>query len=70
MGVESHTPLGRTHLYAGILLTPWFLLYGLSAITLNHGGWFEQYRKHEAPWTKVSERTYRMAPIKIGRAHV
>jgi hypothetical protein len=53
----------RTHLYLGILLTPWFLLYALSAVFLNHRGWFQQVRSQEPPWTKVFERDYRLPPF-------
>jgi hypothetical protein len=53
----------RTHLYLGILLAPWFLLYAASSIFLNHGGWFQQARSQEPPWTKVFERDYRLPPF-------
>lgn len=53
----------RTHLYLGIMLAPWFLLYAASSIFLNHGGWFQQARSQEPPWTRVFERDYRLPPF-------
>ncbi len=32
--------LRRTHLYAGLLMLPWVLLYGLTGILFNHPTWF------------------------------
>ena len=30
----------RTHLYLGLTLIPWVLLYGVTALLFNHGAWF------------------------------
>lgn len=48
----------RTHLYLGLALTPWFLLYAASGFILNHPAWF-QHPGNAAPWTRTSERAYR-----------
>lgn len=51
----------RTHLYLGIALTPWFLLYALSSVILNHGS---VVGKREPPkWTFIYERDYHLPPI-------
>lgn len=54
----------RTHLYVGILLTPWFLLYAASSILLNHGELFQGSQKDNVPeWTKRFEHEYHLPPI-------
>jgi hypothetical protein len=51
----------RTHLYVGILLTPWFLLYAASGLLLNHGGLFPGSHDDGVPeWTRRYEREYRL----------
>jgi hypothetical protein len=51
----------RTHLYLGMLLTPWFLLYAASSVLLNHGGWFQGSQDKTAPeWTLRFEKPYRL----------
>ncbi|MFN7924798.1 MAG: PepSY domain-containing protein [Bryobacteraceae bacterium] len=32
----------RVHLYLGLVLLPWFLMYGLSSVPFSHGQYFEQ----------------------------
>ena len=32
--------LRRAHMYAGLFMTPWVLLYGLSGFAFNHSSWF------------------------------
>src|SRR5689334_10556531 len=54
----------RTHLYLGIGLAPWFLVYALSSVILNHGNWFERPGDNVPEWTKRFERAYRLPPIK------
>ncbi len=36
----SNMLLRRTHLYAGLLMLPWVLLYGVTGILFNHPTWF------------------------------
>ena len=51
----------RTHLYLGIALMPWFLLYAVSSVVLNHGS---IVKKNAPPqWNKLFEREHRMAPF-------
>src|SRR5690242_20277413 len=52
----------RTHLYLGLFLTPWFLLYAASSVILNHGGWF-QTTGAGPEWTRTFEQSYRLPPI-------
>jgi hypothetical protein len=52
----------RAHLYLGIVLTPWFLLYALSGFVLNHGSWF-QNDKNAPEWTRRFDHIYRLPPI-------
>ncbi len=54
----------RTHLYLGIALAPWFLLYAVSSVVLNHGALVKSPRKSGDPeWKKQFERAYRLPPI-------
>ena len=49
----------RTHLYLGLFLLPWLLMYGISSFLISHHAWF---RSEEAPpWQPVFEREYRRA---------
>jgi hypothetical protein len=51
----------RTHLYLAIALTPWFLLYAVSSVVLNHGS---IVRRQGAPeWNRLFEREYRLPAI-------
>ncbi len=53
----------RTHLYLGLSLIPWFLLYAVSGFILNHPTWFQNGGGRGPEWTKTFERPYRMPPI-------
>lgn len=53
----------RTHLYLGLVLTPWFLLYAASGFILNHGDWFQGGENKGPQWTRTFERSYRLPPI-------
>jgi len=37
--------LRRVHLYTGLALLPWVLLYGLTALLFNHAGWMSDARE-------------------------
>lgn len=52
----------RAHLYLGLVLAPWFLLYAASGFVLNHGAWFQGGAKG-SPWTRTFERPYRLPPV-------
>ncbi len=46
----------RTHLYLGLFLMPWLLMYGVSSFLISHHAWF---RSDEAPsWQPLFEREY------------
>lgn len=47
----------RTHMYLGLFLAPWMLMYGLSTMAMNHRAWFQEYYGGQgAVWEKESER--------------
>lgn len=50
----------RTHLYLGLFLMPWVLLYGISSIPFSHTAWFDAQDKAKGlpNWTPLFERTY------------
>lgn len=50
----------RTHLYLGLALMPWFLLYAVSSIAFSHAPYFEERDKaKQLPnWTPRFERAY------------
>lgn len=47
----------RTHLYLGMVLIPWVLLYSLSTVLFNHRDWFQQFRA-DPPWLPMWEKDY------------
>jgi hypothetical protein len=53
----------RLHLYLGLALLPWFLMYGLSSIPFSHAQYFEDRDKAKGLplWTKRFERSYEIA---------
>ena len=49
----------RAHLYLGLVLLPWFLMYGISSVMFSHGSVFGQlYRDGVPNWTTRLERPY------------
>jgi hypothetical protein len=50
----------RTHLYLGLALLPWFLLYALSSIPFSHTKYFDDLDKAKGlpNWTPRFERAY------------
>jgi hypothetical protein len=46
----------RTHLYLGMLLMPWLLVYGLSTLALNHGDWFKSHRPADPQFVLLWDR--------------
>lgn len=46
----------RTHLYLGMLLLPWMLMYALSTVLFNHGDYFKASRAATPPWLPLWER--------------
>lgn len=50
----------RLHLYLGLSLLPWFLLYGVSSIPFSHPKFFDDREKAKGlpNWTPRMERSY------------
>lgn len=46
----------RTHLYLGLFLLPWLLMYGVSSFIIIHGSWFRT--AGEPAWEPLFEKTY------------
>ncbi len=55
----------RTHLYLGLFLTPWFLMYAVSSIPFSHSDYFEARDKaKQVPlWQKTFEGPYDLGPV-------
>ena len=47
----------RIHLYLGLALIPWVMLYGFSSFVISHHAWFRS--ETEPRWKLLSEREYR-----------
>ncbi len=59
--------LRRLHLYLGMALVPWFFMYAIGAMILNHGQFFEDLCKSDQPlWTVRHERAYQRPVPKHG----
>ncbi len=49
----------HTHLYLGLALIPWILMYGLSSLILNHGPFFNKFFNDGTPqWNIKFEQEY------------
>lgn len=48
----------RTHLFLGMLMLPWTLVYGLSTFILNHREHFLSSRPASQPWSSLWEKDY------------
>lgn len=48
----------RAHLYLGMLLMPWVMVYAVSTVLFNHHGWFEKHRATEPQWLPLWEKDY------------
>lgn len=51
----------RTHLYLGLLLIPWMLVYALSTFVFNHAEHFRAYRAADPQWLPLWEKDYTLA---------
>ena len=53
----------RVHLYVGLTLAPWFVMYGISSFAFAHGPYFEARDKAKGLplWTTRLERPYSIA---------
>lgn len=47
-----------THLYTGLFLTPWMMVYALSGFCLNHANWFTEHLMLAPKWVNVRQATY------------
>ena len=47
----------RTHLYLGLILIPWVVMYGFSSLIISHHAWVRS--QSEPPWQPLFEREYR-----------
>lgn len=50
--------LRRTHLYLGMLLIPWLLIFGLSTLMFNHGDYFRPLRPADSQFVPLWEKDY------------
>jgi hypothetical protein len=46
----------RTHLYLGLFLLPWMVMYGFSSFMISHHAWFRS--EQQPPWQPAFERSY------------
>jgi len=46
----------RTHLYLGLFLMPWLVMYGVSSFMISHPKWFQS--EESAVWKPVFEKEY------------
>jgi len=46
----------RTHLYLGLLLLPWMVMYAASTVLFNHGEHFRKYRAADPQWLPLWEK--------------
>lgn len=55
----------RTHLYLGLFLTPWVLMYALSSVPFSHNAYFEERDQARGlpMWTKTFDGAYDLGPI-------
>lgn len=51
----------RAHLYLGLLLIPWMLVYALSTVVFNHSEHFRPARAPDQQWFPVWEKDYALA---------
>ncbi|NKB66238.1 MAG: hypothetical protein GKR89_04185 [Candidatus Latescibacteria bacterium] len=48
----------RLHVYLGMALLPWVLMYGLSSLAFSHNRLFDKWFAVEPGWTVLLERPY------------
>ncbi|MHC4737546.1 MAG: PepSY-associated TM helix domain-containing protein [Planctomycetota bacterium] len=51
----------RTHMYLGLFLAPWMIMYALSSLVFNHRDFFDAPYRGTSPWIKETEKTYKEA---------
>ena len=50
----------RIHLYLGLALAPWMLMYAVSSIIMNHRDFFDAPYRNTSPWLKESVEKYQV----------
>jgi len=48
----------RIHMYLGLALAPWMLMYAVSSTILNHRDFFDAPYRNTSPWLKESVEEY------------
>lgn len=57
----------RTHLYLGMFLLPWFMMYGVSSIVFSHHDLLDKHFDDGIPeWSRLYEREYHIEIPKGG----
>ena len=46
------------HLYTGLFLVPWMMVYAMSAFFLNHDSWFTESLQLKPEWEDILERDF------------
>lgn len=58
--------LRRIHMYLGLFLAPWMLMYAVSTIAMNHRAWFHRlYGGAPVAWQREAERSWH-GPVPAG----
>jgi len=53
----------RAHLYLGLLLIPWVLVYAVSTFVFNHREHFREYRAADPQWLPLWEKDYTLPAL-------
>lgn len=53
--------LRRSHLYLGLVMIPWMMMYALSTVLFNHGEYFRQFRPADPQFEPLWEKDYAIA---------
>jgi hypothetical protein len=48
----------RTHLYLGMIMLPWMMMYAVSTVLFNHGAYFRKFRPADPQFTPLWEKDY------------
>jgi hypothetical protein len=48
----------RVHLYLALALLPWFFVYGISSLAIQHGNLFTFGDQKNPPWESIGEKPY------------
>lgn len=62
--MSTNLLLRRAHLYLGMLLIPWLMIYALSTEILNHGDHFKKFRAADPQFTPLWSKDYTL-PIAV-----